>query len=216
MSNANSHVNMAYNEKLLLVFTDSRGKNLDVYLEHPNVLIKAFSGATLHGIISRAESTILNLKPAGVLFIGGTCDLTTLDRATRTLSLRHDIIGDLLEHMIDVFRTARNTVNEKFPETKVAFGGLCGIDLDRYNGRATFSPLQPIVDDTIHLLNYHIKTDNIQHGLVHPTLTSRVHIVRSNRPRRNQYRLLIDGIHLSETIYTDWAKNIIRFYDNNF
>lgn len=200
---------------LLLVFTDSRGKNLDVYLEHPNIRIKAFSGATLGDIISRAEPIINAFKPACVLFIGGTCDLTVLDQATRTVSLRYNSIGDLLEFMIGVFRDARMMVLQKFPGIKVAFGGLCGIDLDRYNGLLTFNTLQPVIDDTVHLLNYHIKTDNIQHGMVHPTITSRVHIVRSGKPRRNQYRLLSDGIHLTETLYLDWAKNIVRFYNNN-
>lgn len=203
------------NEKLLLVFTDSRGRDLDVYLEHSHILTKAFSGATLHSIISRAEPIIHAYQPACVLFIGGTCDLTTMNRTTRQVTLRYDTIGDLLEHMINVFREARSTVIHKFPGTKIAFGGLCGIDINRYNGFTDFSPLQPVIDDTVHLLNFHIKTDNIQHGLVHPTLTSRVHRVRTGKPRRNQYRLLVDGTHLSETIYVDWAKNIRRFYDNN-
>lgn len=206
---------MASRDSLLLVFTDSRGKNLDVYLEHPNILIKAFSGATLGSIISLAEPIIYRYQPKVILFIGGTCDLTIMNRETRQVSLRYNSIGDLLEHMIGVFRDARATVLQKFPNIKVAFGGVCGIDIDRYNGLPTFNQLQPVIDDTVHLLNFHIKTDNIQHGLVHPTLTSRVHIVRSRKPRRNQYRLLCDGIHLSENLYMDWAKNIVRFYDNN-
>lgn len=155
----------------LLIFTDSRGKNLNIYLEHPIIRIKAYSGATLGTMISRAEPIINNYKPACVLFIGGTCNLTTMDRVTHKVSLQHDSVGDLLEYMIGVFRDARATVLQKFPQIKVAFGGLCGIDIDRYNGLSSFSPLQHVIDDTIHLLNYHVKTDNIQHGLVHPTLT---------------------------------------------
>lgn len=104
----------------------------------------------------------------------------------------------------------------RFPNVKVAFGGLCGIDLNRYNGLTTFSPLQPIIDDTVHLLNYSIKTDNIANGLIHPTLTNRVHIIKSPmHKRQNQYRLLSDGIHLSEILYLDWARNIRRYYRNN-
>lgn len=146
---------MASRENLLLVFTDSRGRNLDVYLEHSSIRIKAYSGATLDTFISRAEP-INNYQPAGVLFIGGTCNLTVMDRDTRSVSLRYDNIGELLEYMIDVFRNARMKVLQKFPGIKVAFGGLCGIDIDRYNGLSTFHRLQPVIDDTIHLLNYHI------------------------------------------------------------
>lgn len=201
--------------RLLLVFTDSRGRDLDVYLEHPQILIKAFSGATLNSMILRSESIIRMYEPACVLYIGGTCDLTTMNRLSRQVTLRYDNVGDLLEYMINIFRSARSTATEKFQGIKIGFGGLCGLDINRYNGFATFSPLQPVIDDTVHLLNFHIKTDNIQHGLVHPTLTSRVHIVRSKKPRRNQYRLFTDGVHLSENLYIDWAKNIKRLYDDN-
>lgn len=139
-----------------------------------------------------------------------------MNKDTRKINLRHDSIGDLLEYMTWVFRDARALATQKFPHIKVAFGGLCGIDIDRYNGLPTFSPLQHVIDDVVHLLNYHIKADNIQHGMVHPTLTSRVHITRARKPRRNQYRLLSDGVHLTEALYLDWAKNIMRFYSNNF
>lgn len=207
---------MSADEKMLLVFTDSRGRDLDVYVNHPNILVKAYKGATLTQIVNYAEHTIHRLRPYCVLFIGGTCDLTTLDRLTRRVTLRHETFDELLTHMLDTFRQAREETNLKFPNIKIAFGGLCGIDINRYNGLQSFSNLQHIIDDTVHLLNYSIKTDNIASGLIHPTLTSRVHIIRSPKhKRRNQYRLLVDGIHLSETLYEDWAKNIRRFYRNN-
>lgn len=207
---------MATANPLLLVFTDSRGRDLDVYLDSQDILVKAFSGAKLLQIVHYAEPIIRQYEPAGVLFIGGTCDLTIHNRATRRVTLRHNSLEDLLDHMIEVFKEARLYTNANFPAIKVAFGGLCGIDIDRYNGFNSFNHLQPVIDDTIHLLNYHIKTDNVACGLVHPTLTSRVHIVRSRLPRRrNQYRLLSDGIHLTENLYIDWARNIKRFYRNN-
>lgn len=207
---------MSNENKLLLVFTDSRGRNLDVYFDHPNILVSAYKYATLAQIIEYAEHTIRRLQPSCVLFIGGICDLTILNRSTRKITLRHETFDDLLTHMLDVFRMAREATNVKFLTTKIAFGGLCGMDINRYNGLQTFSSLQHIIHDTVHLLNYSIKTDNIAHGLIHPTLTSKVHIVGSPmHKRRNQYRLLTDGIHLSETLYLDWARNIRRFYRNN-
>lgn len=175
---------MASSNPLLLVFTDSRGRNLKVYLDDQDILVKAYKGAKLLQIIQYAEPIIKEYKPAAVLFIGGTCDMTILDRNTRSISLRYDTLEDQLDHMIEVFKEARLRTNTIFPSIKVAFGGLCGFDLDRYNGLDFFNQLQPVIDDTIHLLNYHIKTDNVASGLVHLTLTSRVHIVRSRLPRR--------------------------------
>lgn len=207
---------MTESKDLLLVFTDSRGRNLDVYLDHPKILVKAYPGATLLQIIDHATPIIRDHQPACVLFIGGTCDLTVKNRNTRQISLRYNSFDQLLTHMLEVFKEARNQTRIRFPNIKTAFGGLCGIDLDRYNCFPTFSFFQPIIDDTVHLLNYSIKTDNIANGLIHPTLTSRVHIVKSPMyKRRNQYRLLSDGVHLTETLYLDWARNIRRFYRNN-
>lgn len=179
---------MADQRKLLLVFTDSRGKNLDVYIDHCDILVKAFKGATLAQIITYAEPIIHRLKPTCVLFIGGTCDLTILNRTTRMISLKYSTFDELLSHMLEVLKEARELTNAKFPAMKITFGGLCGIELYRYNGLPTTSHLQPIIDDTIHLLNYFIKTDNVACGIVHPTLTSIVHIIHSPaHKRRNQY-----------------------------
>lgn len=207
---------MASQGKLLLVFTDSRGKNLDAYVDHRDILVKAYKGATLVQIISNAEHVIYRLHPSCVLIIGGTRDLTVLDSSTRRIALHYDTFDELLTHMLEVFCVAREETNLKFPLIKIAFGGLCGVDLNCYNGLPLFSNLQHVIDDTIYLLNYSIKTDNIAHGLIHPTLTSLVHNVRSPMHKRcNQYRLLSDGIHLSETLYMDWPRNIRRFYQNN-
>lgn len=76
---------MATSNPLLLVFTDSRGRDLDIYLDDPNILVKAFKGAELLQIILNAEPIIKHYNPAGVLFIGGTCDLTVLNRVTELL-----------------------------------------------------------------------------------------------------------------------------------
>lgn len=97
---------MAAHSELLLIFTDSRGKNLDVYIDHPNILVKAFKGATICQIIERAEPFINRYNPAGILFIGGTCDLTTMNPTTRQISLWYATMGELLEYMIYTFREA--------------------------------------------------------------------------------------------------------------
>lgn len=104
------YIVMATSRKLLLVFTDSRGSNLDVYMDHQNILVKAFKGATLMQIINRAESTINALRPDRVLFIGGTCDLTILDRVTHTVTLRYDSFDQMLTHMLEVFKEARQQI----------------------------------------------------------------------------------------------------------
>lgn len=94
---------MTDKKELLLVFTDSRGKNLDVYIDNQHILVKAYSAATLSQMIHFAEPIINLLMPA-CLFIGRTCDLTVLNSSTRMISLRFTTFEEMLTHMLDVFK----------------------------------------------------------------------------------------------------------------
>lgn len=88
------------------------------------------------------------------------------------------------------------------------------MDLNHYNQLPSYHPLQPVIDETFDTLNYAIRADNINHGIYHPTLTSKIHLKRRGKAQRNQYRLLWDGVHLSEPVLRDWAVNIHKFHVN--
>lgn len=198
---------------LTLIFSDSRGKNLDVYLNREDILVKSFKGAPLLRIIDLSTPIIREYNPTCIIYIGGTCDLTIMDCEKRVISPRIPNFPDLCAYMISTFKEARKVVNECFLGTMILFGGLCGVNLNMYNGIPHFHPLQPIIDQTIDVLNYAIKSDNINHGLIHPVLTRMVHR-KERKGSRNQYHLLEDGVHLSELLYIDWAKNITRVHCN--
>lgn len=198
---------------LTLIFTDSRGKNLDVYLNREDILVKAYKGASLLRIVDLSTPIIRQYNPTCVLYIGGTCDLTNMDRNTRVISPRLPNFPDLCAYMMNIFKEARRISNERFPGTMVLFGGLCGVNLNMYNGLPFYDLLQPVIDQTIDVLNYAIKADNLNHGLIHPVLTRKVHR-KEKKGARNQYHLLIDGVHLSESLYVDWANNITRVHCN--
>lgn len=157
---------------IAMVFTDSRRKNFDDYLDESLVLVQAFSGHGLRDIIEKSQSFISDFRPTCVLYIGGTCDLTTKDRITKMISPSLLTYADLCSHMISLFREARQRVTELFPDLRIAFGGLCGVNLNKYNGMTHFDPIQPVIDSTIETLNYAIKADNVRHDINHPTLTS--------------------------------------------
>lgn len=57
----------------------------------------------------------------------------------------------------------------------VLFGGLCGVNLNMYNGLPFYDTLKRVIDQTIGVLKYAIKADNLNHGLIHPVLTCKVH-----------------------------------------
>lgn len=117
--------------------------------------------------------------------------------------------------MMSLFKRARAETTRLFPDYMIAFGGLCGVDLNHYNRLPAFHILQPVIDDTVNTLNYAIHADNINHHVYHPTLTSNIHLKRKGKSQRNQYRLLWDGVHPTEHVLKDWAVNIRKFHINN-
>lgn len=206
---------MMSSKNLTLVFTDSRGKCLDAYLDTDEIQVKYFKGCGLIDLVELADIYILNLKPTCVLFIAGVCDMTTRNRGTKNIALKFTTYGQLTDHMIGVFPEARMRTGHRYPNLRVGFGGLCGFEINRYNRWPGVSPYQRIIDDVVDSLNYVIMNNNIQHQIVHPTLTRKIHRRSWKCGFRNQYRLLYDGVHLSRIVNEDWAKNIYRYHCNH-
>lgn len=204
-----------HRSNLTLVFTDSRGKSLDAFVENEAILVKAYSGAKLINIVNYAATHVWELNPARVLFIGGTCDLTVKSHATQRIRPRFMSSNTLISYMMGVLRQARALARRLFPGVVVAFGGLCGVNLNKYNRCFGYHSQQTVIDRVIDPINWEIKRGNMALGIVHPTLTGKIHRRSSTRGNRNQYRLLYDGVHLGDIVVRDWAKNINKFHYNN-
>lgn len=200
---------------LTLVFCDSRGKNLDAFIDNESILVKAFKGAKLVNIVEYSATYVWDYRPARVLFIGGTCDLTVKRHNSQEICPRFSSARLLLAHMMSVFHQARLLAASLFPDVTVAFGGLCGVDINRYNRCPGHHHLQAVIDQVIDPINWEIKRGNIARGIVHPTITGKIHRRSATRGNRNQYRLLYDGVHLGNIVVSDWAKNIRKFHYNN-
>lgn len=71
-----------------LVFTDSRGLNLQIYLDSNEFHVVFFRGAKLKNIVQYAVPYVSDVRPANILFIGGTCDLTVRQRISRHIRPR--------------------------------------------------------------------------------------------------------------------------------
>lgn len=203
------------NQRLTLVFTDSRGKCLDAYLENPEIKVKYFKGLGLLDIIELADGYIQVHRPTCVLFVGGICDFSNKCRRSGKISLKYHDYYFLFNHISDIFKTAREITDHRYPDIRIGFGGLCGFNINQYNREIGFSPYQRLIDHVISDKNRQILEDNIQHQIVHPTLTSKLHRRSRKYGFRNQYRLLYDGLHLSNILNEDWARNIERYHRNN-
>lgn len=72
---------MAYpTRRFTMVFTDSRGRDLNDYLDNQQILVQSFNGAGLMDIIHQSVPFVADFHPTSILYIGGTCDLTTKTR----------------------------------------------------------------------------------------------------------------------------------------
>lgn len=201
-------------EPITAVFTDSRGRNLDAYIDMQAIQVKAFSGAKLRNIVHYSYPYVKELRPCNILFIGGTCDISVENHVTRHIRPRFLNSHDLLQYMRLVLNNAHEYAVELFPESHIGFGGLCGVSLSMYNRQPGTDRYQGIKDDMIDQFNFEIKSLNIQNGLIHPTLTSKIH-KRNCHGNRNQYYLFYDGVHPGHIVLKDWARNIVRFHNNN-
>lgn len=205
---------MSYNN-LTLVFTDSRGRNLESYLDSNYFQVIFFPGAKLGSIVRYAEQYISELHPANIIFIGGTCDLTVRQRISRRIRPRFPTSDQLLSHMIDVLFKAHDDARDLYPTYTIAFGGLCGVHLNMYNNLPGTHHQQPVIDQMIDQFNHEVKMLNIQNGIIHPTITGKIHRRSRNRGNRNNYHLLYDGVHPGHAVLRDWARNIMKFRHNN-
>lgn len=200
---------------LTLVCTDSRGRNLQSYLDPNDFYVIFFPGAKLKNIVQYAVPFVTDLRPANILFIGGTCDLTVRQRVNRHIRPRYSTSEQLLNHMVDVLFAAHDLAMSLYPRIPTAFGGLCGVHLNMYNSQPGNHHMQPVIDQMIDQFNHEVKLLNIHNGIIHPTITSKIHKRSRLRGNRNHYQLLFDGVHPSQIVLRDWARNILKFRLNN-
>lgn len=114
--------------------------------------------------------------------------------------------------MKSVFLSSWEFAQATYPNSKVMFSGLIGIDLNHCNRLYGYHPLQPIVDNVITKINQYIVDLNFRAGVFQPKLTSKVHKRSKSCGHRNQYRLLDDGIHPGPIVLNDWGKNISTLF----
>lgn len=74
---------------------------------------------------------------------------------------------------------------------------------------------QPVIDLMIDQFNHEVKMLNISNGIIHPTITSKIHKRSRLRGNRNHYQCLFDGVHPGHAVLRDWAHNIVKFRLNN-
>lgn len=197
---------------LLIVITDSRGRNLDAWIENEQILVSFKSGAKLFDVALAALDIIPRHKPDMVLLMAGINDITIMNRHTRRVSLISNFSSTIINHVVGEINRAKSLIINNFPDVKVAVGGIIGICLNVYNRYPGTSRLQPVVDEAITGINAYIHQMNSDSGLPHPRLTSKVHVWKRGI-RKCIYDRLYDGLHPNDIILNAWARQLNIFHD---
>lgn len=200
--------------RLTLVVCDSRGKGVFPLLDDPSIICRSYPGATLEGLLPILHELILKYQPISCLIAVGVNDLTFLNRALRYVLPRLSDPFALANSVIQKMLYIRQDLMTRFPGLHVVFGGINGIDLNRYNRIEGVSPVQNVIDDSVTQINCYIRLLNRVKGSYHPRLTSKVHTWRKGR-RTNRYHLLPDGLHFGTVVKHSWVWAICRFHRRN-
>lgn len=193
---------------------DSRGRRIQSGMENRNIICRAYSGATLSAIRPRVEHLIMQFRPVTCIILVGINDLTIRYRPMRYVTLAKFDSFDLANMVIARILKLRRFLILRFPETKIIFGGINGLDIARYNGDEFCPSIQLIIDDCITQINAYLRLLNRVKGYYHPRFTSKVHIWRAAR-RVNRYHLLPDGLHLGGIVVQSWITAIYRTHRIN-
>lgn len=196
----------------MVVLCDSRGRHLQDYLPMESIKVLFYPGASLIDILQRSRVSCVDLDPKFILIHGGICNLSIKDRRSGKIQLVSSNEGELLDHMKSAFTSAWDLAHEMYPRQHVIFSGLCGMDINRYNGLEGYHDDQPLIDRVIESVNHHIVELNYRAGVYQAKMTSKIHKRSKTNGHRNQYRLLTDGIHPGPVVLRDWGKNVTVLY----
>lgn len=194
-----------------LVICDSRGAKLRSLLRDRNIRCVYYRGAGLRYIARMAYAQVGRYQPLTCLIIAGINDLTLRLQRPRRVVPRFADAFDLANYVIDLILSVRRDLLACYPWLRVAFGGINGICLNKYNITTEFHSEQKVIDQAILQVNSYIRLLNQNSRLYHPRLTSKVHAWRRGR-MVTRYKYLYDGLHPNDVLLSQWARAIRRFH----
>lgn len=193
--------------------------DLNENLRHIKFTCHVFPGGTLGYLLYQLRLILMNCAPHYydyILVAGGICDLTLLTKSpSRRVTPRYNSVAATVENferLLSVFRESACL----FTQIPIIYSPLVGIQLMHYSyGDPTVFGLQPIIDDSIPLINIMIKQINRWNGLPTPDLAYAIHHSRGHRGTyRTRYGRLVDGCHPDEQTRKIWVREILKCFTN--
>lgn len=211
-----------------MIIADSRGTGLQpllIKLGHTDVRVVMHKGAGYEMSILRSMADIKLLKPKLVIVLSGVCDLTRRERSTRITHLRHNTVGENVEHVIGSAKSALDLL-KSMGEHRITLATITGIDLADYNNptrrhmtadvyrqhcthEKVTHPQQATLNTAILEINRQITALNQSNATPTVWMGGVVH-THSKRKTYHCYIRLADGCHADEQTKSEWAKQIHR------
>lgn len=206
----------------VLCIGDSRLRHLQPLLNNNrrNIYFNCyvFPGATL-GYLTFQLRLLLqsgDSNYAYVVMMGGICDLTILSRSpTKQLVPAYPTASSMAENFERIFALARESIS-LFTRIPTVFTPLVGVHLSRYsNGDELVFQYQPVIDQSIPLINNIIRSVNSQCGLLTPNVAHSIHHCHGKRGSyRTRYCRLFDGCHPDFETQQRWVQEILKSITN--
>ena len=148
-------------------------------------------------------------RPFDIVFIvGGICNITSKDRATKKISFEWQDTDLLLNHLLKEIQNGEKHFYTEMPASKVVFCRLVGADLKKVLRKHAENE-QFVYDEAIYKLNENIFKMNIEKQLYAPDMATPVHRKSNNKNISHYHHLGNDGIHLSEDLCEKWVKKML-------
>lgn len=147
--------------------------------------------------------------------MGGICDLTVLTKTpTKRLTPAYDSISTMVKNFECVHALFRESA-ALFTSKPIIYLPLVGVHLVHYsNNDPTLHILQPVIDQSVPLINIIIKQVNGLNGLPTPNISHSIHHCHGRRGRyRTRYCRLYDGCHRVFVPIAKWNLLICQAQD---
>lgn len=224
------------NQHTTLIIADTRMETSYVSLKQELVnegldqyrtQVIVFEETGLAAAYTQTQPIIDSMQPKLIIIIAGIWDIIQCDALTNQTSLRFsnsdDAIANYMKNMEDIMDHARR----RYPNTKVIFGLLTDLSLNRFNMVAELGddgienelrgehPQQVELNNTILRVNEAVSSFNKANKVVTPCLASTGDKKLQSGKFSHQYHLLPDGYHLSPKMVRQLAREIVENIHSN-
>lgn len=178
-----------------------------------------YPGATLGHLLFHMR-TLLQCSRSSyynfVLIMGGICDITSLSKSpSKRLTPAYSSVLETVENFERIFSVFRESAN-LFTQIPIIYLPIVGVHLSHYsNMDASLYSLQPIIDQSVPLINKIVRTENTRRGLPTPNTSDSIHHSHGGGGRyRTRYCRLYDGCHPNHDTLKIWAREILKSMTN--